>query len=446
MHCAATSDSGAAADCRVPKRRRPAGCVPLALGIALLLAACSTTTVAPPFPTSTPEDVGLSGERLAGIDAFIARMQREHKVAGAVTLVARRGKLVSLNAHGLADLETKRAVRVDDLFQLQSMTKPIATVAALQLMERGLLRLSDPVATFLPEFANLQVAVAREGAPGGIEQIPAARAMTIADLMTHRAGFVGLPPRDTPAARLQHAALASLPADRNFTLGQYVSRLAKVPLDAQPGAEFRYGPATAVLGRVIEVVTGQSLDVALQAQIFGPLGMNDTSFRVPQDKRARVVPAYALKPGQGLVRLPLDDLAPRFLSAGGNLFGTATDYLRFCQMLLNGGELDGVRILQRQSVELMRSPQVGSLPMPFLPGQAFGLGVAVRKADDPTAWLGSPGTYGWSGGYNTYFRIDPVEQVVFALFVQLEFSPLQLELQHGFHDAAVQAYLPAAPR
>ena len=446
MNCAATCDPGTAGECRGPQRRRPASYVLLALGIALLLTACSTATVAPPFPTATPEDVGLSSERLAGIDAFIARMQREHKVAGAVTLVARRGKLVSLKAHGLADLETQRAVRVDDLFQLQSMTKPIATVAALQLMERGLLRLSDPVEKFLPEFANLQVAVAREGSPDGFDRIPAVRQMTIADLMTHRAGFVGLPPRDTPAARLQRAALASLPADRNFTLEQFVSRLAEVPLDAQPGAGFRYGPATVVLGRVIEVVTGQSLDVALQVQIFGPLGMNDTSFRVPQDKRLRVVPAYALKPGQGLVRLPLDDLAPRFLSAGGNLFGTATDYLRFCQMLLNGGELDGVRILSRQSVELMRSPQVDSIPLPFMPGQSFGLGVAVRKADDSAAWLGSPGTYGWSGGYNTYFRIDPSEQVVFALFVQLDFSPLQLELQHGFHDAAVQAYLPAAPR
>ena len=270
--------------------------------------------------------------------------------------------------------------------------------------------------------------------------------MTIADLLTHRAGFVGLPPRDTPAARLQREALAGLPANRNFTLEEFISRLAKVPLDAQPGAGFRYGPATVVLGRVIEVVTGQPLDVALQAQIFGPLGMTDTTFRVPEDKRAGIVPAYALKPGQGLVRLPPDNPAPLFLSAGGNLFGTATDYLRFCQMLLNGGELDGVRILSRESVELMRSPQVDSIPLPFLPGQSFGLGVAIRTSDDPTAWLGSPGTYGWSGGYNTYFRIDPSEQVIFALFVQLDFSPFQLELQHGFHDAAVQAYLPAAPR
>ncbi len=441
MH-SASGDPASTGDRRErPSRRRPHPARLAAGLVILLLTACSTTTLAPAFPTATPEAVGLTTERLAGIDAFIARMQREGKVAGAVTLVARRGRLVSLKAHGLADLEARRPVHVDDLFQLQSMTKPIATVAALQLVERGLLRLSDPVEQFLPEFAHLQVAVAREGAPGGFDRVPAARPITIADLMTHRAGFAGLPPRDTPGARLQRAALASLPANGDYTLAQFVARLAQVPLDTQPGAGFRYGPATVVLGRVIEVVTGQPLDVALHAQIFGPLGMHDTFFLVPQDQRTRLVPAYALQPGQGLVRLPADDPAPRFLSAGGNLFGTATDYLRFCQMLLNDGELDGVRILSRESVALMRSAQVDSVPLPFLPGQAFGLGVAVRKAD-AAAWPGSPGTYGWSGGYNTYFRIDPAEQVVFALFVQLRFSPLDLELQRGFHDAAVRAYLP----
>ncbi|MBX3605384.1 MAG: beta-lactamase family protein [Piscinibacter sp.] len=427
----------------VQLHRCAAWCVGILLAV---LAACSTAPVAPTIPTAIPEDVGLSGQRLSGIDEFIARMQREQKVAGAVTLVARQGRLVWLRAQGLADLESGRPVRVDDLFQLQSMTKPIVTVAALQLIERGQLSLSDPVERFLPEFADRQVAVAREGAPDGFELVPAVRPMTIADLMTHRAGFAGLPPRDSPGARLQRAAFAGLPANQDFTLEQFVARLAQLPLDAQPGTEFRYGPATDVLGRIIEVVTGQPLDEVLRVRIFGPLRMNDTFFRVPPEQRARIVPAYALKPGLGLVRLPPDDPAPRFISAGGNLFGTATDYLRFCQMLLNGGELGGVRILRRESVELMRSPQVDSIPVPFLPGQSFGLGVAVRKAGDPTAWLGSPGTYGWSGGYNTYFRIDPDAQVVFALFVQLDFSPRQLELQHGFHDAAVRAYLPAEAR
>ena len=265
--------------------------------------------------------------------------------------------------------------------------------------------------------------------------------MTILDLLTHRAGFVGLPPRDTPAARLQREAGKSLPPNQDFTLDQLVSHLAALPLEAQPGTAFRYGPSTIVLGRVIEVITGKTLEVALHEQIFRPLGMTDTFFTVPEAKRRRVVSPYALKPGQGLVRIPLDPFAPKFLSAGGNLYGTAADYLRFCQMLLNGGELDGARILSRQSVELMTTPQVDSIPLPFLPGQSFGLGVAIRKSDDPSAWSGSPGTYGWSGGYNTYFRIDPREQLVFALFTQLAFSPFDLELQHGFHDAVVQSLI-----
>ncbi len=383
----------------------------------------------------------MSTERLAQVNEFIERMQRERKVAGAVTLIARHGKVVSLTAHGFADLESKRAMRVDDLFQLQSMTKPIATVAALQLIEHGKLQLSDPVSKFLPAFADITVAVERADAVGGLVLVPAARPMTVLDLMTHRAGFVGLPPRDSPAARIRREAVKTLPANLDFTLAEYVTHLATSPLETQPGAAFRYGPATVVLGRVIEVITGKRLDVVLHEQIFTPLGMTDTFFTVPEAKRARVVSPYALKPGQGLVRTPLDLMAPRFLSAGGNLYGTAADYLRFCQMLLNGGELNGSRILSRESVALMTTSQVDSIPLPFLPGQSFGLGVAIRKADDPTAWLGSPGTYGWSGGYNTYFRIDPRKEVIFALFAQQAFSPFDLELQHGFHDAVVQAII-----
>ncbi|MBL8288846.1 MAG: beta-lactamase family protein [Rubrivivax sp.] len=410
-------------------------------GLVLLGAACAGGPAESPVPAAAPEAVGLASERLARIDEFIERMQREGRVAGAVVLVARRGKLVWLKAHGFADLESRRAMRVDDLFQLQSMTKPIASVAALQLVERGLMRLSDPVAKFLPAFANLSVAVERAEAPGGFALVPAGRPMTILDLLTHRAGFPGLPPRDSPAARLQREAFRSLPAELDFTLEQFVARLATVPLEAQPGAEFRYGPATIVLGRVIEVVTGKPLDVALHEQVLEPLGMNDTFFTVPEAKRSRVASPYAVRPGQGLVRAPQDPMAPRFLSAGGNLFGSAADYLRFCQMLLNGGELAGARILSRRSVALMTTAQVADLPLLSVPGHSFGLGVAIRKADDPRAWPGTPGTYGWSGGYNTYFRVDPKEELVFALFAQLVFSPADLALQRGFHEAAVQAVL-----
>jgi CubicO group peptidase (beta-lactamase class C family) len=405
----------------------------------LSLSASLAALAAQPFPASPPEDVGISTVRLQRVDQFIERLERENKLAGAVTLLARRGKLVRLKAHGFADLEGKRAMRVDDLFQLQSMTKPIATVVALQLMEEGRLQLSDPVAKFVPEFAEMKVAVARTDAAGSFDLVPVSRPITILDLMTHRAGFIGLPPRDSPAEKLRREAVKTLPPNQEFTLEEYVKHLAASPLDAQPGTAFRYGPATTVLGRVIEVVSEQTLEAAFRERVFQPLGMTDTFFAVPETKRGRVALPYALKPHQGLTRIPLDAMNPRFLSAGGNLFGTAMDYLRFCQMLLNEGELDGTRVLSRKSVELMTASQVDTIPLPFLPGQYFGLGIAVRKADGQTGLLGSPGTFGWSGGYNTYFRVDPAEKLIVLLFTQLEFSPFDLELQYGFHNTAMQA-------
>jgi CubicO group peptidase (beta-lactamase class C family) len=393
---------------------------------------------AQPFPTAAPAEVGISAERLQRVDEFIERQQLENKLAGAVTLIARHGKLVSLKAHGYADLEARRPVRVDDLFNLQSMTKPIATVAALQLMEEGRLQLADAISKFLPEFSDIKVAVGRADAPDGFDLVPMTRPITVLDLMTHRAGFTGLPPSDTPAARLRREALKLLPPNGGFTLEQYVSHLAASPLESQPGIAFRYGPATIVLGRVIEVLTGQTLDSAFRERIFRPLDMTDTFFAVPEGQRARVAPPYALKAEQGLTRVPLGAMDPTFLSAGGNLFGTAIDYLRFCQMLLNGGELNGIRVLSRQSVDLMTTRQVDPIPLPFMSGQYFGLGVAVLKADGQAGLIGSPGTFGWSGAYNTYFRVDPSEKLVVVLMTQLQLLTFDLKLQYGFHNTAMQ--------
>lgn len=393
----------------------------------------------PSLPVVTPAAAGMSAERLGRVDEFIARLQAEGKLAGAVTVVARRGQLVSLAAHGLADLGTRRVMRTDDIFQLQSMTKPVTTVAVLMLLEEGRFLLSDPVEKFLPEFHDMKVAVSRAGAPEGYELVSAARAITIHDLLTHRAGFIGLPPTGSPAETLRRKAFKSLPADGNFTLEEYVKNLAASPLDAQPGAVYRYGPATIVLGRLVEVVSGRTLEQFFQERIFAPLDMPDSFFSVPEAKRFRVVPAYTIAPDKQLVKLPPDPLTPRFFSGGGNLFSTATDYLHFCQMLLNGGEFAGHRLLGRKSVELMTTPVVEDLPIPFLRGQSFGLGVAVQKADGASGLLGSPGTYGWSGGYNTYFRIDPREKLILIFLAQQEFSPTNLELEYGFQNTVMQA-------
>jgi len=406
------------------------------------LLAMATTLCMPAAPqglTARPEQAGMSTDRLERVDTLMSRLQAQGKLAGAVTVVARRGQLVSYKAHGFADLESNRPMRVDDLFHIQSMTKPIATVAVLMLLEEGRLLLSDPIAKFLPEFDDMKVAVARPDNAAGFDLVPAKRPITILDLLTHRAGFTGLPPRPSPAATLWAQAIQSLPRNDDFTLEQYIRKLASSPLDAQPGVEFRYGPSTEVLGRLIEVVTGQPLGDALRDRIFSPLGMVDTHFVVPPDKRARIVTAYARTPQHGLKRLPPDPSSPRFISAGGNLYSTAADYLRFCQMLLNGGELAGKILLSRKTVELMLARQVDPLPMIFLPGQYFGLGVAVRKSDGESGLIGSPGSFGWSGGYNTYFRIDPQEKLIMMLFTQLSFSPTDLELQYGFHNTVMQA-------
>ena len=410
---------------------------------------------------SAPDAVGLSAQRLQRVDDFIARQQAEGKLAGAVTVVARRGQLVSMKAHGFADLASQRVMRPDDIFQIQSMSKPVGVVALLMLLEEGRFLLSDPVARFLPEFADMKVAVAQADAPGGFVLVPARRAITIHDLLTHRAGFAGLPVSNSPADVLMRRARQQLPADGDYTLAASVQNLAGTPLDSQPGSGFKYGPAGEVIGRLVEVVAGQPLADFLHQRIFQPLGMVDTGFGVPPDQRARVVTAYARSADQRLVALPPYALAPRFHSTGGNLFSTPADYLRFCQMLLDGGAVlarpvgggggggvgdgrgapAGQRLLSRKSVELMTARHVDALPQVFMAGQQFGLGLAVRTAGGESGLLGSAGAYGWSGGYNTYFRIDPQEQLILMLFAQQAFRPPDMELQYGFHNTVMQAII-----
>jgi len=404
-----------------------------------VLAMLTGLPAAAQMPTARPEAVGMSSERLLRVDAWVARMQAEGKLAGAVTAVARRGQIVSLKAHGLADIETQRAMRFDDIFQIQSMSKPIAVVAVLMLLEEGRFLLSDPVAKFLPEFRGMLVAVAKADAPDGFVLVPAQRGITIHDLLTHRAGFTGLPSSNTPAEALRRKAMQALPANFDFSLEQYVQNLAASPLESQPGSVFKYGPSADVLGRLVEVVSGRSIAAFLSERIFQPLAMADTSFMVPADKHARVVSAYARSADKGLVKLQPYSLAPRFQSTSGNLFSTAADYLRFCQMLLNGGELDGRRLLSRKSVELMTARHLEAFPMAFMAGQHVGLGVAVRTASGESGLIGSAGAYGWSGGYNTYFRIDPQEKLILIFMPQQQFVPPDLELQSGFHNTAMQA-------
>jgi CubicO group peptidase (beta-lactamase class C family) len=404
----------------------------------LLLAGLAAASAAPPLPLAQPQDVGLSAERLARIGPWLRQAQADHKVAGAVTVVARRGKLVHLEAHGFADLEKRQPMARDTIFALASMTKPITAVGILMLMEDGKLLLGDPLEKFLPAFRGRQVAVPRPGDPSAHDLVPAARSITILDLLTHQAGFPGLPAADSPASRLWSAAIKALPP--GCTLAQYVDQLAILPLDFHPGEKWRYGDSTLVLGRVIEVVSGQRLDQFFQERIFQPLGMVDTAFGVPADKLGRLASLYLGEPGRPLVKLPPRDTAPVLLNGGGGLHSTAADYLRFAQMLLNGGELDGRRLLGRQTVALLAGPQVADIPLPFLAGQGYGLTVAVLPRGGVSGLLGSPGTYGWSGALNTYFRIDPQEQIVLAIFQQLR-PGNNLELTYGFQNLVMSAVI-----
>ncbi|MEO7415132.1 MAG: serine hydrolase domain-containing protein [Opitutaceae bacterium] len=411
--------------------------IPRPVFFALVLLCLNSLSTAAPGPT--PESVGLSSSRLARIGPWVERLQAEQKIAGAVTLVARRGQLVHLEAHGLADLETRRPMRTDDIFALASMTKPITAVAVLMLLEEQKLLLTDPLEKFLPAFARRQVAVPRADTPIGYELVPAARSITILDLLTHRAGFPGLPQDDGPVGKLWSQAIKSLPAD--YTLQDYVERLATLPLHSQPGTQWRYGDATLVLGRVIEIASGQSLDRFMAERIFAPLGMSDTSFTLPPEKRGRLASLYQRTAGQPLTKLPSRNPAPRMFNAGGGLFSTAPDYLRFCQMLLNGGELAGHRLLSRKAVELMATAQVEQIPLSFLAGQGYGLQVAVLQPTGASGLLGSPGTYGWSGAHNTYFRIDPKEQLIFAIFQQQAPGNDQ-ESTYGFQNLVLSSLDP----
>ena len=396
------------------------------------LLACGSLAVAetdPPLPAAKPEQVGLSSERVKRLHAFIAGYVDRREIAGAVTVLTRRGKLVEFQAHGYSDVEVQRPMRTDDIFRIASMTKPIATVAALMLLEEGRYLLEEPISKYLPEFRDMKVGVGRPADPG-YKLVPAAREVTIHDLFSHRSGLA-----------LRGAAGEAQPAPpESNPLAQRVKNIAATPLLFQPGSGWNYGPSTDVLGHLIEVLSGSSLDDFLHSRIFVPVWMHDTHFRLPKEKLPRLATLYQKLPGKDLEKTPNqpDVLEPRYYSASGGLVSTPVDYVRFCQMMVNGGELDGRRYLSRKTLELMTAESWSPIPLSFLQGQYFGLGVAVKDQSTASGLLGSPGTYGWSGAYNTYFRIDPKEQLVIILFVQIA-PGNNIGLQYGFHNEAIQA-------
>ncbi len=374
-----------------------------------------------------PESVGLSSERLERISTAVGRHLDEKRIAGAVTLVARRGRVVWFKAQGMADRESGKAMRPDSIFRICSMTKPITSVAAMMLYEEGRFLLEDPVSKYLPEFKSPRVFV--KPASGDPYTIPATKEITVRDLLRHTSGITynwhaDLGPLYT-AAGVGHGLL---PYDG--TIEDNVKRLAGMPLLFNPGERWEYGLGVDVLGRLVEVLSGKPLDEFFRTRIFEPVGMKDTYFYLPDGKVDRLATAYTYYKDKGLARFPEAPItegpmvysadypyrgAKKLFSGGAGLSSTAADYERFCQMMLDGGRVGQSRLLSRKSVELMTQDQLGKIG----PDQGFGLGFGVEGVKAPLAELGSPGTYVWGGFFFTSFSVDPKEQMIVIFMAQL---------------------------
>jgi CubicO group peptidase (beta-lactamase class C family) len=385
-------------------------------------------------PAVAPEEVGLASGRLAHIRTVMNRHVAEKQIPGAAGLIARRGKIAYQEAFGMADVEAGKPMRLDTIHRIYSMTKPITSVAVMMLYEEGKFQLNDPVAKYLPEFAKMQVGIEEKDPQTGkptLRTAPAKRPVTVRDLLRHTAGLTYGFFSDTLVD--QEYRKARILSDLN--LAEFVTHLTQIPLVYEPGTRWHYSVSVDVLGRLVEVLSGKLFDQFLQERIFTPLDMRDTGFYVPADKKDRfaklysptkdgkIQPAVICATRQECVEkfpnaVPSYLEPPTLLSGGGGLVSTATDYLRFCQMLLNKGQYDGKRLLSRKTVQLMSSDNLGTIPG-MGPGAGFGLGFAVSKAPGEAGMMGSPGEYNWGGAAGTRFWIDPQEELIGIFMIQI---------------------------
>ena len=352
-----------------------------------------------------PASAGFTAAGVAALNARMHALVDQRKLAGVVTLLARKGKVVNLDAYGKQDASGAAPMAADSIFRIASMTKPVTGVAMMQLWEQGKWTLDDPVARHIPQFAGLKV----KTATGLVDQ---ARPMTMAQLMSHTAGF----------------GVSSVYADRNLAetdLQGMIDKLAALPLESQPGTDWAYGPAVNIQAYVVEKLSGKDLASYFQTHIFDPLKMPDTQFWVEPAKAARVVRIHTYAEGRivpaGEPRIQITK--PRFLSGSGGLVSTAPDYFRFCQALLNGGELDGARVLKPETVKLMRKsvlrPGVGvDLYGPVQKGLGFGMDFAVHERPAESGLPHGQDSYWWGGAFGTWFWIDPTNDIVFVGMIQ----------------------------
>ena len=422
------------------------------LNMAIVLAVPVVTSVAAaPLQRIEADDAGLSVERLGRLERVMQAHVDEGRLAGTTTLISRRGKIAYFESYGLADIGRGKPMEKDTIVRIYSMTKPVTSVAAMLLYEEGHFQLSDPVSKFLPEIKDLRVYVSGEG--DAIETRPATREMTIRDLLSHTSGLSHGTLSTGPVADAYklHGVSPGVQVPKGGhqvkTLTEMVTRLARVPLANDPGAEWRYGISTDLLGRLVEVISGKPLDKFFEDRIFRPLKMKDSSFAVPKGKLKRFAVNYS--PSIGGKTVVYDDPKtsryrknPTFFAGGAGLVSTAEDYWRFSQMLLNGGELNGMRLLSRKTVELMTMdhlpsdwPDIGPYP-----GSGFGLGFAVTRNVVRSRTLGSVGNYGWGGFASTWFWIDPEEELIVVFMTQLlpaSAYPLRDELKTLIYQALI---------
>jgi CubicO group peptidase (beta-lactamase class C family) len=390
--------------------------------VALLGLLATTLAWADALPSAKPEEVGLSSQRLARVTQVMKAEVARGQYPGAVALVARKGKIAYFESVGQRDPATGASMPKDAIFRLYSMTKPFTSVAVMILVEEGRLILSDPVSKFLPQLATLSVSVPRfDPDTGRVTYVlsPVERPMTIQDLLRHTSGLVyGF---FTNHAQVKES-YSKLGVDwRDVTPTEQLERLGKAPLAHQPGTTWEYSLATDVLGRVVEAVSGTTLSRFLGERLFSPLKMTDTAFVVPAGKAGRLAQAYATDKATGQPIELVDVTQPPKNDAGGaGSAGTTLDYARFCQMLLNGGQLDGVRVLSRATVSHMTADHLGTMKIAGTldRGYGFGLGFAVRKETGLNAAPGSAGEYRWGGAAGTAFWVDPKEQMVVVFMTQ----------------------------
>jgi len=387
----------------------------------------------PAGAVASPKDVGLSPERLGRIDRAMEQSVNEGRIAGAVTLVARHGKIAYFKAFGMADREAKKPMHTDNIFRICSMSKPITSVAVMMLYEEGRFMLNEPVSDFIPEFKNMKVLDPpwpqdKTSPPGAL--VDAKRPITIFELLTHTSGLT-YPWNARLSKAYNDAGVGTGLLQQEGSTGDSIKKLASLPLLFQPGDAWEYSLADDVLGYLVEKVSGMPLDRFYEERIFKPLGMNDSYFFLPDDKVSRLAAAYTYHPDKGLQPIPekmvvkegsfsyssdYPNRGPRtYFSGGGGLCSTAEDYYRFCQMMLNKGKLNGVRVLGRKSVELMTQDHVQGK----VEGMGYGLGFGVNSEERYLTELGSVGGFYWGGFYYTDFVIDPKEDMIVVVMGQV---------------------------